>query len=416
MNFQISTAIEQQRSVDFHRSADFQVCCIADFQIRRASEDGRLPNIRKRRQARTLCRLGNRRYSRFGNLGYGTPESPLGLSATPGTAPAPVFIALTQAGENGIAPDIAADPHHFFVIANPMIEGFRLPKGFFPHPENLLRATGGKLLPRLHDFSQQKAGHWPDDNVRVVGHHDPLDQSIAFFVEKPERRGNELCNIRSPQVTGSRTGIEITLNFSLMITVDLLDVCGVACLRARLLDGAQSLSLLGFESHQHLFRHRIRQSESDEVVRALTFDVRQIPTGMNAGPKLVRSHGWNTVRAQLKLCPIQSAIQFFIWFRLRHARTISHRSADFQVCRLERSKRDCRRQGPPDRRCRAPEPIADFQIHGASEDRRRTDIRKCRKTRKLCRLGSRRYSRFGNLRYDPATFRHRLSFTETFGS
>ena len=41
-----------------HRSADFQVCCSAGFQTRRATE------------LFAPCRLGSRRYSRFGNLRY----------------------------------------------------------------------------------------------------------------------------------------------------------------------------------------------------------------------------------------------------------------------------------------------------------------------------------------------------------
>src|SRR5439155_13205596 len=46
------------------RSAGFRTCCIAGFQTRRR------PNCRCAQSIFKLCRLGSRRYSRFGNLRY----------------------------------------------------------------------------------------------------------------------------------------------------------------------------------------------------------------------------------------------------------------------------------------------------------------------------------------------------------
>jgi len=68
------------------RSAGFQACCVADFQVgRRPSYRGRSKNLRPApwelvgksadmpgaSRPRTPCRFGNLRHSRFGNLRYG---------------------------------------------------------------------------------------------------------------------------------------------------------------------------------------------------------------------------------------------------------------------------------------------------------------------------------------------------------
>ncbi len=52
------------------RSAGFQTCCIADFQIGRGFFPLEGPNDWKIPWAKTRCRFGNLRYSTYGNLRY----------------------------------------------------------------------------------------------------------------------------------------------------------------------------------------------------------------------------------------------------------------------------------------------------------------------------------------------------------
>ena len=67
-HFHVARSLAAERRAaklfEFSRSADFQVCCIADFPIRRRRERATSSDLR------TPRRFGNRRHSRFGNLRY----------------------------------------------------------------------------------------------------------------------------------------------------------------------------------------------------------------------------------------------------------------------------------------------------------------------------------------------------------
>src|ERR1035437_4277436 len=149
----------------------------------------------------------------------------------PRAAPAPVFRLRAQPRVHRIVPDILRNPPSLLVVAHPVVKRLRLPESPLRQSQHSLRPQRSELLPTIHDLPHQMIWHRPHQNMYVVGHHHPLAEEIALFVEKPERSSHQVRDVRSAQVARARALVEVSLHLS--AEVPLNDLLWVRCGRAQ---------------------------------------------------------------------------------------------------------------------------------------------------------------------------------------
>ena len=229
--------------------------------------------------------------------------------SAPRAAPAPVLRLIAQTGGHRIVPDVSRDPGSLRVVANPMVKWFRLPEASFRQPQQALRPQGSELLPALHHPAHQIIRHRPDQEVNVVGHHDPLPQEVALFVEELQRARHQAGDLRPAQVTGAGAPVEVTLHLFEKIAVDEFLGLGRGV--------AQTLSLVkvpeafrpfAFVPQQNLFGQRIGEAERDEILRPFAFNVGKITSRVNAAAKGIGGTIREPLGPQLMTCAIQSGV------------------------------------------------------------------------------------------------------------
>src|SRR5439155_25882300 len=67
----------------------------------------------------------------------------------------------------------------------------------------------GERLPTVQDVAQNVAGHWPDNDVRMIRHDDPRTQFVALVFKELNRLAKEICESTVAQVTRAMAGIEV---------------------------------------------------------------------------------------------------------------------------------------------------------------------------------------------------------------
>lgn len=138
--------------------------------------------------------------------------------------------------------------------------------------------------------------------------------------------------------------------------------------------------------NMHVIRHRIRQPKSHEVSGVIGLDVREIPPNANTKPLGSGRLPRRPSNSQFVKRSPQSIVAFLSRVSLHNECILYPAHAESQVCRLERSERDCREQGQGVLSRGATEPIADFNAKLDTEKSKTT-----RSTPFPCRLGSLRY-------------------------
>src|SRR6266699_1812991 len=112
-------------------------------------------------------------------------KSALRLGA-PRATPAPILRSTTDARRHWIIANIPRNARMLFIVAHPMVEWLRLPESSFGNTQQGLGTSGAELFTALYDLPDHVIRHWPEQNVNVIGHHDPLAQEIALLVKKAE--------------------------------------------------------------------------------------------------------------------------------------------------------------------------------------------------------------------------------------
>ena len=228
------------------------------------------------------------------------------------------------------------------IIANPVIERFRLPEWLTCAAEKLVRLPGSKPLPALYDAAQRMGWHRPQDRMNVIRHDYPGVQLIALSGEEAESVGNQLGNLRPSKPALTATSIQITLQFAVVVPFNSFQSIpfgqgGTQLPGGRFLgvEPGQTFRPLCLEFKQHFPRKRVRETEGDEVSGAFPFDVRQIAARMNSRTQGICSLRFHSCGTQLETY----AFKLRIGFLRKHGRRIAafgssaqlhRRSADFQ--------------------------------------------------------------------------------------
>ncbi len=232
-------------------------------------------------------------------------------STSPRATPTPFFGSLAQTSRHWVSANVRPDSAFLLVAPNPVVKRLGLPKRLLTQTQKLLRSPRAELLPRLHDVANQEIGHWPEDHMRVIGHHHPVIKHVTLLVEKSHRPGDQFGNLRSPQVAGTRAPIEVAFNLSSQIAGNFyFGFSYFFASRLRRLNAAQALGPFLFKPQQDLLGQRIGQPNGDEVGSPFAFDVRQITARMNARAQRIRCVGRNTVGSQRVAGALQSGVGF----------------------------------------------------------------------------------------------------------
>ena len=232
-------------------------------------------------------------------------------STSPRATPPPFFGSLAQTSRHWVSANVRPDSTLLLIAPNPVVKRLGLPKRLLTQTQKLLRSPRAELLPRLHDVANQEIGHWPEDHMRVIGHHHPVIKHVTLLVEKSHRPGDQFGNVRSPQVAGTRALIEIALNLSPQVAGNFyFGFSYFFASRLRRLNAAQALGPFLFKPEQDLLGQRIRQPNGDEVGGPFAFDMRQITSRMNAGAQRIRRVRRNPVGSQRVAGALQSGVGF----------------------------------------------------------------------------------------------------------
>jgi len=96
--------------------------------------------------------------------------------------------------------------------------------------------------------------HRPEEDMNVIGHHDPLTQNISLVIEEFQCTDDEVPDIRAAQVTGSRSLIEKAFYVAQEVPVDLCFIVMASVTETfRLSDSAKAFRPFAFVTHQNLF-------------------------------------------------------------------------------------------------------------------------------------------------------------------
>ena len=221
----------------------------------------------------------------------------------------------------------------FLIVANPMVEGFWLPESFTCSLQELVHFPGGVSLETLDYRAQRVIRHWPQNQMRVVRHHDPGIQPVSLSVKKLESGGNEASNVRALEQTFTTPFVQKRFQFSKIVAFDFIKqhclgrfftgpFCGI-------LAGIKQLKPLGalrLVFQQHSLRQRIGETERDEAACPFPFDVRQISARMNPRAQRIGRLWFHSGSAQCK----HYALRSWIFLRRKHAEKITERTTATQ--------------------------------------------------------------------------------------
>ena len=251
-------------------------------------------------------------------------KSALPPSFTPRAAPAPIFRPGAQPRGDRIVSNVPCNSGALVIISHPMIKRFGLPETSCRQPEIPLCPQRGELLPTLHEFAHNIFRHRPEQNVDMIGHHNPFPQDITLLVEKPHRAGNKPANFGPAQMARSRSRIEVAFYLSEEFTVDGCLVVGRSAAQALgIVKGSKPLPSLAFVPQQHFSGQRIRQPERNEIIGPFPFHMRKIPSGVNTASLRIGGGVLDTARPKL----IAHAFQSRVLRLRRHARNLSEASS-----------------------------------------------------------------------------------------
>jgi len=79
-----------------------------------------------------------------------------------------------------------------------MIKRFPLPKGFTRSSQQQIDFPGGVTFSAFENFTQRMIRHGPQDQMNMVGHHNPIIQEIVLLVEMQQSFGDKLRVFRFP--------------------------------------------------------------------------------------------------------------------------------------------------------------------------------------------------------------------------
>jgi hypothetical protein len=237
--------------------------------------------------------------------------------SAPGAAPAPFLRAAAESGRHRIVSDVAGNPRFLVRAPNPVMVGFRLPERFFAHAHNFLGAARGKLVPRFQNVAQQ----------------------IPAVVKMPHRVGDDLGNIRSAQMTSTRTAIQVALNFSAKVARDFFFgvVNGFTSLR-KIVQATHSFRFFPLELQPDFLGQRVGQSKRDKVGSAFALYMRKVAPVVNAGAKWIGGFTPHSAGANLMARALQARIRLIGFVGLQGGRLAKRvdksefRSAGFQTC------------------------------------------------------------------------------------
>jgi len=383
------------------RSAGFQTCCVADFQIGATRQVVRSAGLETRDTADSeVCATGVAQVSKpavspisksAGREMTNGPrvwkpaiqqtwKSALRRSAI-GVAPLPVLRVPTQSSSHWVVSDVAGNSGFFVLTPNPVVVGLRLPESLFTHSQDLLGATRSKLLPRFQDITQQVIRHRPDDGVNMVGHHNPLVKQIPAFVKVPQRIGNQISDVRSAQMTGACATVKIAFNPALKVASNFFFrvIDGFASL-CKVVQSSQSLRFFPPKLQQRFLWQRIGQAKRDKVRGAFALHMWKVAPCVNACAKCIWRFALHATGSKLVTRSLQTWIRFFRFVGLHSARIAS------RIPSVEHRANDIAQVSKP-----AVSPI--------SKSAGRPNIPSALSRRASGGFGNPRYSRLGSLRY-----------------
>lgn len=128
-----------------------------------------------------------------------------------------------------------------------MVVRFVLPEAFSGAVQEQIGLPGGVALPAPQDIAESKIRHWPQNQVHVVRHDDPIVEQVLLRMKVEQGVGDHFRNLWSPQITFAGAAIQLPLNLPLIIPIDFF-----ACRWAVILKRAEFLHLLTLELKQHL--------------------------------------------------------------------------------------------------------------------------------------------------------------------
>lgn len=204
-----------------------------------------------------------------------------------GAAPRPFLRSRTQSRLHRIVCHISTQPGPFFVILNHVVVCLLLPKMTADTAKHFVRLAGSKGFPTVFDATQGMSRSGPDHDMHMVRHDRPCVQVVTFTIKEVQRPGHQICYFRPSQPALTRPGIKKRLHPLRIPNEQLLLL--LPCQRTfgchGVLDDGFALVL----QLEHGFtRQRIRKTESYEIRRAFTLQVRQLAPKMEPGNQPAR--------------------------------------------------------------------------------------------------------------------------------
>ncbi len=204
-----------------------------------------------------------------------------------GATPRPQMGFSAQPGVDGIRERVMAAAVQIISVPNQMLVRFALPeRNDFLRQQlvDLVRSVG---FPTVQDVAQAVPWHRPDDDVRVVGHHDPRVQLVAPTLKETNRAGDKVRESGVAEVTDAVAAIEVFVH-AIRIPAEeffLLMPCEGAFCRHRVLKDRVALH---FKAEQDILWQRAGLAERGEIRASLLLQMRKDASEMEAADEWVR--------------------------------------------------------------------------------------------------------------------------------
>src|SRR5580765_6920023 len=103
------------------------------------------------------------------------------------TAPLPIFGTSAKAGIDWVHQRVEAAAMQILVVADEVFVRFPLPQGDNLYRQALVDFVRSERFPTVQDAAQCVARHRPDNDMGMVGHHNPRAQLVALTLEETNR-------------------------------------------------------------------------------------------------------------------------------------------------------------------------------------------------------------------------------------